>query len=352
MSDTDIPASHDSIPGFPAPSEAEAVFGHDDQSRFLANAYRSGKLHHALLFDGAPGIGKASLAFLFARHIIANPDWANAPDHIDPNANKDVAHQIAMGSHAQVLYLTRPVDQKTGKHKTQLTIDETRRISHFLSRTVAGNGYRIVIVDPVNDMNANAANALLKNLEEPTPRTLFILVAHSSGRLLPTIRSRCLQLRFSPLSDDDMRDTLDHLGVTQKLDGDQLDRLIAQSEGSPRVAAMLSDGGGLEILDAAHKVITGQRFDASGALKIGEALSSRDGEPLYLLLADHMLGMTAKLAREAAATDSSRAAALSLLHASLSVKISEGLRFNLDRRQTLSEVLQSLHIALAGRMPG
>ena len=352
MSDTDIPDSHDSIPGFPAPSEASAVYGHDEQSRFLANAYRSGKLHHALLFDGAPGIGKASLAFQFARHIIANPDWANAPDHIDPNVSKDVAHQIAMGSHAQVLYLTRPVDQKTGKHKTQLTIDETRRISHFLSRTVAGNGYRIVIVDPVNDMNANAANALLKNLEEPTPRTLFILIAHSSGRLLPTIRSRCLQLRFSPLSDGDLRDALEHLGVTQKLDSHQLDRLISQSEGSPRIAAMLSEGGGLEILDAAHKVLSGQRFDASGAVKIAEALSTRDGEPLYLLLTDHLLSITANLACEAANTDSFQAASLSTLHASLAAKISEGLRFNLDRRQTLSEVLQSLHAAMAGRMAG
>jgi DNA polymerase III subunit delta' len=352
MSDTDIPDSHDSIPGFPAPSEAAIVFGHDDQSRFLATAYRSGRMHHALLFDGAPGIGKASLAFLFARHIIANPDWSSAPDHIDASSGRDIAHQIAMGSHAQVLYLTRPVDQKSGKHKTQLTIDETRRISHFLSRTVAGNGRRIVIVDPVNDMNANAANALLKNLEEPTPRTLFILIAHSSGRLLPTIRSRCLQLRFSPLSDDEMRATLNHLGVTQKLGAAQIDRLILQSEGSPRIAAMLSEGGGLDILDAAHKVISGPLFDASGALKVGEALSTRDGEPLYLLLTGHLLALTARLASAAAQTDSFQAASLASIHAALSAKISEGLRFNLDRRQTLCEVLQSLHAAAAGRMPG
>lgn len=352
MSDTDIPDNHDSIPGFAAPSEAESVFGHDRQSHFLANAYRSGKLHHALLFDGAPGIGKASLAFMFARHIIANPDWANAPDRIDLNPNSDVAHQIAMGSHAQVLYLTRPVDQKTGKHKTQLTIDETRRISHFLSRTVLGNGYRVVIVDPVNDMNANAANALLKNLEEPTPRTVFILIAHSSGRLLPTIRSRCLQLRFSSLSRVDMLQALDHLGVTQKLGEAQLERLISQSEGSPRIAAMLSEGGGLEIMDAAQKIVFSRTFNVSGALKIGEALSSRDGEPLFLLLVDHLLSMTARMAGEAAKSDNNRASALSLLHRVLSAKISEGLRFNLDRRQILAELLQSLQTSLGERMPG
>lgn len=352
MSEGDIPDSHDSIPGFRSPAEAEAVFGHADQSQFLARAYRSGKMHHALLFDGAPGIGKASLAFVFARYIIANPNYESAPDQIDVGLNSGLTHQIAMGAHNQVLSLTRPVDAKTGKFKTQVTIEETRRINHFLSLTVPGNGYRIVIIDPVNDMNASAANALLKNLEEPTPRTLFILIAHSSGRLLPTIRSRCLQLRFSQLNDARMLEALEHLGISQKLSSNQVEQLIASSGGSPRIAAMLSKGGGLEILDAADKVISGDRFDVSGALKIGEALATRDGEPLYLLLADNLLGQLARRAGDAALPDSFLAVSLSSLHASLSVKISEGMRFNLDRRQTVCELLQSLHEAKAGRTPG
>ncbi len=352
MIEGDVPDSHDSIAGFATPALAQVVFGHEEQSQFLVSAYRSGKLHHALLFDGAPGIGKASLAFLFARHIIANPDWSNAPELLDENPDSALAHQIAMGSHNQILVLTRPVDAKTGKFKTQVTIDETRRINHFLSLTVPGNGQKIVIIDPVNDMNANAANALLKNLEEPTPRTLFILIAHSSGRLLPTIRSRCLQLRFAPLSTAKMHEALDHLGITQKRNGTELDRLISQSSGSPRIAAMLSEGGGIEILDAADKVISGHRFDVSGTLKIGDALSTRDAEPLYLLLTDYLLNMIASLAGEAAVSDTVRASSLAVLHASLSAKIAEGMRFNLDRRQTLIEVLQSVHAAMSGRMAG
>ncbi len=348
MSESDAVQNHDSLPGYPAPSEAERVFGHESQASFLASAYRSGKLHHALLFAGAPGIGKATLAFQFARHVIGNPNWRNASTAFEPDQTGAVARQIAIGAHPQLLYLTRPVDQKTGKHKTQLTIDETRRISHFLSRTVADNGYRIVIVDPVNDMNASAANALLKNLEEPTPRTIFILIAHSSGRLLPTIRSRCLQLRFSPLSDEDMATTLEHIGVRQKLGDEQMSKLIAQSEGSPRTAAMLADGGGLEIIETVQKVITAARFDAAQALKIGEAVSARDAEPLYLLLIDHLLGMAAKMAGEAAATDTVRAASLSSLHSALTEKVSESLRFNLDRRQTMVEVLHGLHGTGAG----
>jgi DNA polymerase III subunit delta' len=266
----------------------------------------------------------------------------------EPDQTGAVARQIAIGAHPQLLYLTRPVDQKTGKHKTQLTIDETRKISHFLFHTVADNGYRIVIVDPVNDMNASAANALLRNLEEPTPRTIFILIAHSSGRLLPTIRSRCLQLRFSPLSDEDMAATLNHLGVSQKLGDEQMSRLIAQSEGSPRIAAMLADGGGLDIIETVQKVISAQRFDGAQALKIGEALSARDAEPLYLLLTDHLLGIVAKLAGEATTADTIRAASLSSLYSALTSKVSEALRFNLDRRETIVELLQALHGSGAG----
>lgn len=352
MSEFDGPASHDGIPGFPVPAEADAVFGHEAQSRFLASAYRSGKMHHALLFDGAPGIGKASLAFLFARHIIAHPDPLTAPDHLDPESDTAAARQIAIGAHPQVLHLTRPLDQKTGKHKTQLTVDETRRIGHFLSRTVAGKGLRIIIVDPVNDMNTSAANALLKNLEEPSARTLFILIAHSTGRLLATIRSRCLRLRFSPLSTPDMHSALTHLGISAKFDDVEIGRLIRQSEGSPRLAAMLCEGGGMEIFDAAHEVLQGSRLDVSKALKIGEAVAGRDGEALFLLLMDQLLAMTARLAGEASVNGSAAAAGLAALHADLSVKVRESLEYNLDRRETVMEVLCSLHTAMAHQTAG
>ncbi|MGB8819319.1 MAG: DNA polymerase III subunit delta' [Rhizobiaceae bacterium] len=339
----DLPESHDSLPGYPAPAQALHIFGHDTHEAFLCSAYGSGKLHHALIFNGLPGIGKASFAFRFARHIIANADWQHAPTQFELNENPVVVRQAAGGAHPQLLHLTRPVDAKSGKFKTQLTIDETRRIGRFLSHTVAGNGFRVVIIDPVNDMNANAANALLKNLEEPTPRTLFILIAHTTGRLLPTIRSRCLQLQFNALNEDAMVQALDTLGVRQKLKSDEFTRLIALSEGSPRVAAMLADGGGLDILKAIETLLATAVFNPSAALRIGEALAARDSEPLLMLTIDLLFGRAATQARELAREDPSRAQLLAILHHDLGTQIEQALRFNLDRRQMVFDLLSRLH---------
>ncbi len=103
-----------------------------------------------------------------------------------------------------MLHLTRPANEKTKGFKTVVTVDEIRRVNRFLSMTSHDGGYRVVIVDPADDMNVNAANALLKNLEEPPSRTVFILISHSPGGLLPTIRSRCQMVRLSPLGNDDL----------------------------------------------------------------------------------------------------------------------------------------------------
>ena len=209
MQALDLPEQHDTLHGVTAPVETDVIFGHETQEAHIALAYSQGRLHHALLLEGPQGIGKASFAFQLAQHLMANPDAASALQtftRLDRNGND--FRQLALGTHNQVLHLTRPFDAKTEKFKTMLTVDEVRRIGHFLSRTNPGAGYRTVIIDPVNDMNANASNALLKNLEEPPSRTLFILIAHTSGRVLPTIRSRCQRIAFSALNDADLAKAL------------------------------------------------------------------------------------------------------------------------------------------------
>ena len=164
----------------------------------LAAAYRSGKLSHALLLAGPQGIGKATLAFHLARHLLRHPSPETAPDELEgPDTASSLFRQIATGAHPSVLHLTRPMNEKTKSFKTVVTVDEVRRINRFLSLTSHDGSYRVVIVDPADDMNTNAANALLKNLEEPPSRTLFILITHSIGRLLPTIRSRCQTILLS-----------------------------------------------------------------------------------------------------------------------------------------------------------
>jgi DNA polymerase III subunit delta' len=337
MDDYDVQDSHDKLVGYAAPSQADSIFGHDQQADFLANAYASGKMHHAFLFDGPMGIGKASLAFIFARHIVAHPNFAEAAHHLDGTATRSTIRQIAMGAHPQVMHLTRPIDPKTGKHKTQLTVDETRKIGHFLSHTVAGNGYRVVIVDPVNDMNANAANALLKNLEEPTARTVFILIAQSSGRLLPTIKSRCMSLRFQALDAQAMRNALEHLGLSEGSEA-----LIDRSNGSPRTAIMLQDNGGLDIISAAEKIVSGQQFDASAALKLGEVVSTREAEPIFILLCEYLMNRLADAATNAARRYTLEGDALAKLHQTFSQTLRQSNTYNLDKRQTLVDLLYQL----------
>ncbi|CAG0905749.1 unnamed protein product [Darwinula stevensoni] len=315
------------------------LFGHDDQEAFLIRTWASGRMHHALLFSGPQGIGKATLAFRFARHILANPVF-DAGSMDDTASDALLRRQIAVGAHPQVLHLTRPFDPKTQKFKTQLTVEETRRISNFLSFTVPGNGWRIVIVDPVNDMNASAANALLKNLEEPTPRTLFILIAQSQGRILPTIRSRCLQLRFEPLNVASMHHAIESLHLEGNRDAASL---VAYANGSPRRAAMLAEGGALEVISAADAVLASRKFEGAAALKIGDALTSREAEPLFFLLCEHLLQRLAQFSTGAALSGLTSANRLAALHSEVSNKLAITRGYNLDKRQFLLETMRELH---------
>ncbi len=158
------PEQYDTIEGIPEPAENARLIGHKEASNMLAAAYRSGKLSHALLLAGPQGIGKATLAFHLARHLLRHPSPETAPDELEgPDTASSLFRQIATGAHPSVLHLTRPMNEKTKSFKTVVTVDEVRRINRFLSLTSHDGSYRVVIVDPADDMNTNAANALLKN---------------------------------------------------------------------------------------------------------------------------------------------------------------------------------------------
>ncbi len=185
----------------PDPSENPFLFGHDTVSSALATDYRTGRLHHALLLrrSGRHRQGDAGVSL---RQSSPEPGKRRrrAVELADPDPTSSTFRQIASDAHPSVLHLTRPVNEKTKGFKTAITADEVRRINRFLSHTSHDGSWRVVIVDPADDMNRNAANALLKNLEEPPTRTLFILIAHQPGRLLPTIRSRCRLVKMTPLA--------------------------------------------------------------------------------------------------------------------------------------------------------
>ncbi|WP_298883254.1 DNA polymerase III subunit delta' [uncultured Bradyrhizobium sp.] len=217
----------------PHPRETSLLFGHREAEMALLTAYRSGRIPHAWLIGGPRGIGKATLAYRMARFVLAHgqplaaavqsaEDLAIDPDHA-------VARQVAAGSHGGLLTLERTANDR-GVMRTVITVDETRETIAFFGSTAAAEGWRVCIVDTVDELNPNAANALLKILEEPPQRSLFLLVSHAPARVLATIQSRCRKLRLRALTTDQV------LGAAAAAAG------IAPTDLALREAAEASEG--------------------------------------------------------------------------------------------------------------
>jgi len=246
----DIPEV-DALPGFPLPHERERLIGHRETEQALLDAYRSERLHHAWILGGPKGIGKATLAFRFARFVIANPDrfgaQVAAARDLGVPSDHPVARQIRGGGHPNILHLRRPWDDKGKRFKADLPVDEVRRTVSFFGTTASAKAWRLCIVDAADDMNASSANALLKVLEEPPQNCLFLVLSHAPGRLLPTIRSRCRRLDLAPLSSDEIGEGLSELAPGNVPAGQDLRELAANADGSLRSAITLLSGDGLAI---------------------------------------------------------------------------------------------------------
>ena len=184
------------------------LYGHADAERTLLEAYQSTRMAHAWLIGGPPGIGKATLAYRLARFVLAHPDpkapavQAATSLAIDPE--NLVARRIAAQAQGDLLVLERVINEQTGKLYTVIRVDDVRRSVSFFGSTAGEGGWRIAIVDAVDELQREGANALLKVLEEPPARTLLLLVSHAPGRELPTIRSRCRRLLLRPLETEDV----------------------------------------------------------------------------------------------------------------------------------------------------
>ncbi len=232
------------------------LYGHADAERTLLDAYRSGRLPHAWLIAGPSGIGKATLAYRMARFVLRHPDHRSpsvaAAGSLHVEADEPVARRIAVQAHGALLVLERTVNEKTGKLRQDIQVDDVRRTVSFFGSTAAEEGWRIVVVDSVDELNANGANALLKVLEEPPRRSLLLLVSHSTARVLPTIRSRCRVLMLRPLSADDVARAAAAAIAANAADPGVM-AAAAAAEGSVRRALALLDRN---ILDLRNRVVS------------------------------------------------------------------------------------------------
>src|SRR6266436_1702520 len=190
----------------PLPRETTVLFGHEGAEREFLAVYRSGRVPHAWLIGGEPGIGKATLAYRIARFVLAHPDPSRVPTAT--SLALDPAHptvrRVAVNAHTDLLALERTPGE-SGKMRTVITVEQVRRLVTFFGSTAGEGGWRVCIVDSADELKyPEGSNALLKMLEEPPPRSLFLLVSHAPGRLLPTIRSRCRRLTLRPLGQGDV----------------------------------------------------------------------------------------------------------------------------------------------------
>src|ERR1700754_3918349 len=261
------------------PRETAELFGHREAEAALLSAYRSGRIPHAWLIGGAQGIGKATLAYRMARFVLANrhahapavqraQSLAVAPD--DP-----VARQVTAGAHGGLLVLERGLNDR-GVMRTVITVDETRETISFFGSTAAVGGWRGCIVGNVDELNPNAPNALLKILEEPPQRSLFLLVSHSPARALPTILSRCRKLPLRPLSTADVV-----RAAAIATDKDANDPALAEaaeaSEGSVSRALTLLGGDALKLQQrTAALLATLPKVDPRELHALGDALGTSD----------------------------------------------------------------------------
>jgi DNA polymerase-3 subunit delta' len=340
----------DWIEGLPLPREQTALVGHGAAALALHEAYRTGRMHHAWLVTGPKGIGKATLAFRFARFALSHPEPLEAPAPagepllpVDPR----VAAQVASGAHPNLLHLRRPFDEKTKKLKTQLTVDEVRRAVSFFGNSAGGRGYRIAIVDAADDMNQNAANALLKMLEEPPSRAMFLVLSHAPGGLLPTIRSRCRRLPLAPLDADDLDRAMTALGIDVP-EGDK-PALAAVAEGSVRRAAECVESDGLTLYRAFRGLSESlPAMDRAALHRFAEAASGRKGDDQFGLVVDLARGWLSERMRLQAHGPAITLGRFAEAWETIGRVQAETDGLNLDRKQAVIAVMT----ALAGTVRG
>lgn len=285
---SELPIS-DGLEGFPHPRETRAVIGHHEAEQEFLNSFNSGRFHHAWLITGLKGIGKSSFAYRAARFLLSQDGNGGGlfgpPDSLDTPQDHPLEALLQAGSHPQLSVLRRRYDDKGKKLFKVIRIDDVRSLSSFFGLKPEGGGWRVVIVDSIDDMNIAAANAFLKILEEPPEQTVFLMLSHRPAGLLPTIRSRCRMLPLQPLEKEKVRDVLSPYADT--ISPEQMEILVTLSEGSPGKALLLQQAGGAEVFLSILQLFQSYpNFDPAKLHGLADNAAKKDGEALYRVLTE------------------------------------------------------------------
>ena len=266
--DTFVAPEADRADGCPHPREVYSLVGHQDAETRFAALYGQDKLHHAWLVSGASGIGKATLAYRMIRRVLGGAPQTQG--RLDVPESDPAAQRIQSLGHGDFLLIRRPYDIKTKKLRAEIPVTEARKISEFFSRKPSEGGWRVCLIDSIDEMNRNASNAVLKTLEEPPEKALIILLSKAPGRLLPTIRSRCMDMPLRAVPGDELRPWLkDKTGN----EGADIDAAIKLAKGAPGKAYALAQSADT-VLKPLYNFISGfPRVNPRMAHSISDALS-------------------------------------------------------------------------------
>jgi DNA polymerase-3 subunit delta' len=329
------------------PRETTSLYGHQEAEATLLEAYRGGQFPHAWLIGGPHGIGKATLAYRMARFVLAQPVAATpavrGAASLAVEASHPAARHIAAGTHGGLLVLERTLNDR-GVLRSEISVEDARATIAFFGSTSADGGWRVCIVDTVDELNANSANALLKVLEEPPARSLFLLVSNAPARVLPTIQSRCRKLLLRPLEAADvMRAVADAAEIGP--DDKSLREAAGLSEGSVARALLLLGGESLGLQHRTEALLKAlPQLDPKGMHGLGDALAGNDRAALLAFVDTLERWMGAQL--RGGAEDLPRLARLSEVWENVSRAVRETQEFNLERKPLVFSVFGMLAEAM------
>jgi DNA polymerase-3 subunit delta' len=302
MAATDPLPEPDRLEGAPHPRETRVVHGHGVQEAAFLQAFASGRLHHAWMLTGPKGVGKATLAWRLARFLLATPEddggmfAAPPPTNLDVSPDHPVARRMLQLAEPRNFLLRRGPNDKETALSQIISVDEVRKMKSFFTLSAADGGRRTAIIDSLDEMNPAAANALLKLLEEPPANVTLFLIAHQPARLLPTIRSRCRELRLGPLGPADLAAALAAAGGS--VAPAEATALAELSAGSVGEAFRMTNLDGLSLYAGLTRLFaTLPRLDRPQALALADLAAARGAAETFDLLVTLIDVFLARLAR-------------------------------------------------------
>ena len=277
------------------PRDTYAFDGGEAAELAFLSALERGRLHHAWLLVGPEGVGKATFAYRAARRLLgAKPEERLGP--LGAHPEDPVCRQIAARAHPDLLVLERETDD--GKVRKSIPVEEARKLPDFFALSPGEAKYRVAIVDAADDLNVNAANALLKTLEEPPERGVLFLVSHTPGALLATIRSRCRRLAFAPPPEDE---AVKRVQARADLNAEDAIRLVRMARGAPGRALKLADSGGIAMDDAAREILLSlPKIDYGAMTRLTDSFRGAEGQERFRLLIDRLAARAHTLAADRA----------------------------------------------------